>query len=267
MMSSPFAKGLFHKAICESGTALAFTMGKSLTDTEKYGEKLFSYLGVRTLEEARQASWEKVLEASQSINIPPPAGRNLPIPPWDAAIDGWMLPKSPVDAFSSGVINAVPLIVSANLGELTGPGPLVIPSLIPAYMDMIKAVSNAGQNGYACIFDQVPSHWRSEGGVSAHSIELPYVFGDWDNTTGWWKSIAMFMQSSGAKSPQIVLGADDKYISEAVMGFWTSFAKSGKPKIKDAPDWPAWRPDSDLYCYLNRTAQVKAGFSKVHQPH
>jgi para-nitrobenzyl esterase len=265
MMSSPFAKGLFHKAICESGTALAFDMGKSLADMEKYGEKLFEYLGVKTLEEARKAPWDKILEASQSIKVPPSPGRDVPVPPWDAAIDGWMLPKSPFDAFNSGAINTVPLIVSANLGELTGPSMLVIPMIIPAYVEMLKAINKAGQNAFALIFDQVPAHWRKEGGVSAHSIELPYVFGDWDNTSGWWKSIAMFMQSSGAKSPDIILGADDKYISEAVMGLWTSFAKSGKPKLKDAPEWPAWQPDTDLYYYLNGTAQVKAGFSKAGQ--
>jgi para-nitrobenzyl esterase len=266
MMSSPFAKGLFHKAICESGTALVFSTGKSLADTEKYGEKVFEVLGATTLEEARKTPWEKIMEASQSIQDPPPPGRSLPVPPWDAAIDGWMLPKSPSEAFSSATINAVPLIVCANLGELTGPGPLVIPALVPAYVDMIKAVSKAGQNGYACIFDQVPAHWRQEGAVSVHSIELPYVFGDWDNSSGWWKSIAMFLLTSGAKSSEIILGADDKYISEAVMGLWASFAKSGKPRLKDAPDWPPYQPDTDLYYYLKGNVQVKAGFSKAGQP-
>jgi carboxylesterase type B len=177
-----------------------------------------------------------------------------------------MLPKSPTEAFSSGAINAVPLIVSANLGELTGPSMLVIPLIIPAYVDMLKSVNKAGQNSFALIFDQVPANWRKEGGVAAHSIELPYVFGDWDNTSGWWKSIAMFMQTSGAKSTDIILGADDKYISEAVMGLWASFAKSGKPRLKDAPDWPAYKPDTDLYYYLNGNVQVKAGFSKAGQP-
>jgi para-nitrobenzyl esterase len=265
MMSSPFAKGLFHKAICESGTSLVFDVGRSLEANEKYGKQLFELMGVETLEQARKAPWEKVFQAGQAIPSPLTPGRNLPVPPWDTSIDGWMLPKSPIEAFSTGAINAVPLVVSANLGELTGPGPLVLPQIIPAYTDMIKAVNKAGHNGFACIFDQVPAHWRKEGGVSAHSIELPYVFGDWDNTTGWWRSIAGLLQNSGARSPDIVLGPDDKFISEALMGLWASFAKSGKPKIKDSPDWPAWQPETDFYGYLNGTVQVKAGFCKVAQ--
>ena len=80
-------------------------------------------------------------------------------------------------------------IAVANLGELTDPGPLVIPWLVPAYMVMLEAVKKQGYNGYACISDQVPAGWKREGCVSVHSIELPYVFGDWNDSTGWWKSV------------------------------------------------------------------------------
>jgi hypothetical protein len=75
-------------------------------------------------------------------------------------------------------------MVSANLGELIGPGPLVMLYIIPAYIEMLEAVKKQGYNGYACIFDQIPAPWRDEGCVSVHSIELLYVFGDWDDSTG-----------------------------------------------------------------------------------
>jgi len=187
------------------------------------------------------------------------------MPVWDAVIDGWMLPVSPADAFASGTINAVPLITCATLGELTGPGPLVMPFLVQAYIDMLEAVSKKNSRGYACIFDQVPEQWRKEGGVSAHSIELPYVFGDWDNTTGWWNSIAMLMQTCGAKTKEVLLNVSDKFVSEAMMNLWTQFAKTGKPAVKGLTDWPAYDKTSDKYLYISEKLDIKTGFSRCFE--
>jgi para-nitrobenzyl esterase len=267
MMSSPLAKGLFHQAICESGTALAILQGKSLTEVENSGKTLFEKLGIdssakNALEQARNVPWEKIIEASQAMEMPLTPGRR-PAFTWDAAVDGWLLPESPDRIFKSGSCNAVPLIVSANLGELTGPGPLVMPYIIPAYIDMLESVNKQGYHGYACIFDQVPAVWRQEGGVSVHSIELPYVFGDWDDSTGWWKSIAMFVQQLGVKTANPELSAVDRNVSEAMMGLWANFAKTGKPRARGVPDWPEYSAKMDRYLYICDRCEVRTGFSKV----
>lgn len=264
MMSSPLAKGLFHRAICESGTATAILQDEPLKKMESNGEKLFAAMGVKTLAEARKLTWQKVLEANQIIEPPMTPGK----PPsffWGPATDGWLLPQTPGELFKSGNINVVPLITLACLGELTGPGPLVMPQIIPAYVEMMEAVSQKGLNAYACIFDYVPKHWREEGGVSAHSTELTYVFGEIDNSSGWWDSIALFMQTSGAKSREIRLGEPEKAVSEAMMKLWTQFAKTGKPSVKGVIDWPAYDKAGDKYLYINEPLEVKTGFSKVAQ--
>jgi len=152
------------------------------------------------------------------------------------------------------------------LGELTGPGPLIMPFIIPCYIDMIDAVNKHGCKGYACIFDQVPANWRGEGCVSAHSMELTYVFGDWDNSSGWWQSIGMLAKMSGAKTDQPVLDATDRNISEAMMGYWTGFAKTGKPQYEGLPEWPAYSRATDRYIYLNLKPEVRTGFSKMEHP-
>jgi para-nitrobenzyl esterase len=264
MMASPLAKGLFHKAICESGTATAILQDIPLNELENKGAQLFEKMGVKTLEEARKLPWQKVMEASQMLQSPMIPGK-MPVFFWGPSADGWMLPQSPVDAFNSGNINAAPLITMACLGELTGPGPLVMPQIIPAYVNMLEAVNKKQKNGYACIFDFVPEYWRKEGGVSAHSTELTYVFGDWDDSSGWWNSIAMFMQTSGAKTKEVRLGPSEKYISEAMMKLWTQFAKTGQLEVKGLTDWPAYDKTTDKYLYINEPLEVKTGFSKVAQ--
>jgi para-nitrobenzyl esterase len=264
MMSSPLAKGLFHRAICESGTATAFLPAEPIKTMEIRGEKLFAAMGVKTLAEARRLPWEKVLQANQSIETPATPGK----PPsfyWGPTLDGWMLPKSPIELFKSGDVNAVPLITLACLGELTGPGPLVMPQIIPAYVEMMEAVNRKGFNAYACIFDYVPQHWREEGGVSAHSTELTYVFGDTDNSSGWWDSIIAFMQISGAKSKELRLGPSEKAVSEAMMKLWAQFAKNGKPSVKGVVDWPVYDKAGDKYLYINEPLEVRTGFSKLAQ--
>ena len=268
MMSSPLAKGLFHRAICESGTAMALLRGKSSTEIEDSGKTLLKKLAIDStvdpLEQARRVPFEKIIEASQSMEAPrTPTAR--PVPVWDALVDGWVLPDSPENVFRTGTCNAVPLIVSANLGELTGPGPLVMPYIIPAYIEMIESLNRLGFNGYACIFDQVPFRWKSEGCVSVHSIELPYVFGDWDDTTGWWKSVYMLAQQAGAKTADPGLDMTDRSISEAMMGLWAGFAKTGKPQAPGVPAWPEYSADTDRYLNISGGCEVLSGFSKVAQ--
>jgi len=268
MMSSPLAKGLFHQAICESGTATAILQGMKLDNNEVNGEKLFKKLGITSgknaLEEARKIPVKKILEAATEMEAPRKPGAP-PAPLWDAAIDGRVLPGSPTESFLSGSINAVPLVVSANLGELVGPGMLVMPFIIPAYVDMLKAVIKKGCAAYACIFDQVPAGWKKDGCNSVHSMELPYVFGDWDDTTGWWKSVGMIAQSSGAKTMNPGLTEHDRTVSEAMMNFWSNFAGTGKPKAKGIPNWPEYSVKSDEYMYIGEKLGVKSGFSNVAQ--
>jgi para-nitrobenzyl esterase len=266
MMSSPLAKGLFHRAICESGTALAILPGKPLAEIENSGKTLFEKLGidpaVDPLEQARAIPFTQIIEVSQEMGIPISPG-SRPSFIWDAAVDGRVLLESPEDMFKSGSCNAVPLIVVANLGELTGPGPLVMPYIIPAYVKMLESVNKQGCNGYACIFDQVPAEWRREGCVSLHSIELPYVFGDWDDSTGWWTSVYMLAQQVGAKTANPDLGAIDRNVSEAMMGLWASFAKTGRPQARGVPNWPEYSATTDQYLNICDICEVRTGYSEV----
>ncbi len=268
MMSSPLAKGLFHRAICESGTALAISLSKPLADIEKSGKVLFEKLGIDSavdpLGQARAIPFTEIIKASQSMETPR-IPNSRPVFVWDAAVDGWLIPESPTNIFKSGLCNAVPFMVSANLGELTGPGPLVMPYIIRAYIEMLESVKKQGYNGYACIFDQVPAPWRDEGCVSVHSIELPYVFGDWDNSTGWWTSVYMLAKQAGTKTANPGLGAVDRNVSEAMMGLWAGFAKTGKPQARGVPNWPEYSGKTDQYLYICNRTEVRTGFSKVAQ--
>ena len=267
LMASPLAKGLFHKAICESGTSTGtFSPGQPLKELEDMGERFFAKLGVHKekdpLEAARALPWRKIMEIDQALkdelNMMGPGGL------WDAAVEGWFLSDKPINIFKHGPLNAVPFIACANQGELKGPGVLLLPFLIPAYVHMLSGVNKAGCNAYACIFDQVPEKWKADGWVSTHAMELCYVFGDWDNTSGFWGLLPyLFYELNKAKVTDPGLTDMDKEVSEAMMMMWARFAKKGDPNVQGLVHWPAYKEDKDQYLYITHPLEVKTGFSRI----
>jgi para-nitrobenzyl esterase len=268
LMASPLAKGLFHRAICESGTSIGgFLNGKALKEMEELGVKLFAKLGVDgaddPLKAARALPFEKVMEAREAM-MKELQGDRRSMGLDDSTIDGWFLPKTPLELFEAGEYNAVPLITIANLGEIAGPGGLLLPQLIPAYVDMMECQNRTGVKGYTAIFDQVPSKWRAEGAVSTHAMEVLYVFGDYDNRTGWWPFMHGLAKESGAKDPNDPgLTEADQKVSEAMMKMWTQFARTGDPNVEGMIQWPTYTKEDDKYMYFSDPLEIKIGFSQI----
>jgi para-nitrobenzyl esterase len=264
LAASLLANGLFQRGIFESGTAGSFLPSEPMKDLEAIGEKLFAKLGLNKesnpLKKARALPTGKII-AAESVLAKELNKAEL----WDAAIDGHFLMDAPAKIFRAGKQNAVSIITCANLGELTGPGSIVNPLLIPDYMNILNGVNRAGQKGYACIFDQVPSKWKQDGCVSFHTLELPYVFGNWDNSALGWPAGYPLGKRSGAKSPDPGLTDADKRVSENMMAMWTQFARTGNPNVEGLITWPHYETTTDQYLYIAEPLQVKSGFSKVAQ--
>ncbi len=263
MLTSPLAKGLFHKAICESGGSHAFAV--PLKEMEEYGSKLFARLGVNKaadpLAAARAIPWEKLIEISQAMNEET-GGAAVFDGPWNIATDGWFLPDTPYHILERYEQNSVPMITCANLGELTGPGLVYAPDIIPAYMKIIAAANQTGKKGYVGIFDQVPRNFREEGGVSAHAMEIHYVFGDVDYP-GQWESLQFMYKAAGAKSDMPVITDAERKVSKEMMQMWTTFARTGDPSVKGLINWPAYDETTDRYLYIVEPLKVKSGFSRL----
>jgi carboxylesterase type B len=115
----------------------------------------------------------------------------------------------------------------------------------------------------------VPATWRAEGLKEApHGLELLYVFGDYDNKTGWWDMTFMMasMTPGGAlKTKNPGLTGTDKYVSESMMKMWAQFAATGTPDVKGPIAWPVYTAGNDKYLYIDEKLEVKAGFSLIGQ--
>ena len=269
LMASPLSKGLVHKAICESGTPTTdIFMPRPMKETEALGEKLFAKLGVDKeadpLAAARALPWEKIIEADSALA----AEMGSPYAMWgywDMSFDGWFMSDSPLNIFQAGKQNAVPFIMGGNLGEITGPGMIVLPGIIPDYVKMLPSASKVGVKSYAYIFDQVPSKWRQEGCISTHAMETAYVFGNVDVPREWALIYAGLASFSGAKSEDPGVTDVDRKVSEEMMSMWTQFAKTGDPNSIGLITWPAYEASNDQYLYIADPLQVKSGFSTIGQ--
>ena len=263
MLTSPLAKGLFHRAICQSGGSHAFSL--SLDESERIGSRLFARLGVDKagdpLAAARALSWEKIVEASQAMGEE--TGGNAVFGGlWEITTDGWFLQDSTYNILDRCEHNAVPMITCANLGELTGPGLVYAPDIIPAYIKINAAATKGGKKGYIGVFDQVPGNFRNEGCVSTHAMEIHFVFGDVDAPKQW-QTINFMYRAGGAKSDMPVITDAERKVSEEMMQMWTAFARTGNPSVPGLIDWPAYDEATDNYLYIVNPLQVKNGFSRI----
>ncbi|KAL8727818.1 MAG: hypothetical protein Q9166_005810 [cf. Caloplaca sp. 2 TL-2023] len=131
LRSSPLAKRLFSKAICESGPGVAPTIDgpghvatyTTLAAAEKAGTELLDLLGASSVAELRKMPAQKIMAAHLPRTQGPwksnlwPASTSLSI--FDTAspiVDGHVLPESPLAALLSGKAADVPLL-AGNVGN------------------------------------------------------------------------------------------------------------------------------------------------------
>ena len=268
LLTSPLAKGLFHRAIYESGANVegAGPQVITLKEAESLGEKLVAKLGVdpNDLAALRAVPADKVIEAgmalAKELNPDRPVGTGVID---TLVVDGWFMPDTPTNIFAAGLQNDVPLLLCANLGELTAAKSfLVMPALLKGYVKRLESLDKLGTNGYAAIFTQVPSNWKADGVLANHGLEVPYVFGQLAvlDTPVFY---AIFEKPSGAVQEDPGLTADDTKVSEAMMTMWVQFARTGDPSVEGLVDWPTWDPETDQYLDIGTPLEVKSGYSKI----
>ncbi len=107
MMASPLSRNLIAGAIGESGSLLGERSLSTLSEGEQKGLKYAALLGGKSISELRKLTAEKILEASADHE-------------WELfpmVVDGYLLPKSPVDIYTRGEQSHVPLLVGWNAEE------------------------------------------------------------------------------------------------------------------------------------------------------
>src|SRR4030095_9660201 len=123
LVATPLAKGLFHRAIGESGGT--FNRMTPLADAEKTGAAFFKAAGADSLKAMRAVPAEKII----ALFNDDPEGRKFRTQP---NVDHWVLPNEIRNIFAGGQQNDVPVIVGSNANEMTT---LTAPAMVPKTME------------------------------------------------------------------------------------------------------------------------------------
>lgn len=245
LITSPLAKGLFHKAIVESGSALITPERvTTLERAEAAGKRIAAKLGVDKAENQlaalRAAKWEDIIAAVGDGEVNFPA--NL-------VVDGYVLPQSVHDTIKNGKQHDVPLIVGANEGERS------LQSDVP----MLATLWSSGKSkAYVYNFAHTPTGWRNLPCVAFHGLELPYVFGYIPK--GLTSPTLLYLSAGGGcNSPDPKPDQLDHEVAENTMRMWAAFAKTGNPSVKGLIEWPAYTEQNDQYLHIGQKLQVKKG--------
>ena len=113
LMATPAAKGLFHRAVAQSGVNLRGIGADTATDVAR---RVMERMGLTPsqVDELQRAPVDRILAAMNGLSQAPGPGGNLPFGP---VIDGRTLPSSPFDPVAPSLSADVPLLTGSTLTE------------------------------------------------------------------------------------------------------------------------------------------------------
>ena len=275
LMASPRAKGLFERAIGESGglfEPLQLAPNYLLANAERDGEKYAASLGATSLPQLRR------LPASALLGGASAGGVTHPV------IEPVVLPVSPYETFASGRQNDVPLLIGSNAEEaraLTNVADVkastfdtdivssfgtLPPAIMEAYphatddeartarldlerdlrfgWDMWAWARLQARTGHGAVYyysfrqkPPFPADSVYAGWGASHFAELWYTFDHLDKEPWPWR-------------------VADRKLAEQMSMYWTNFAKAGDPNAGGLPHWPAFTDTDARVLYLSDSIAV-----------
>jgi para-nitrobenzyl esterase len=276
LCASPLAKGLFNGAISESGGSFgpprpAGQPGENmrpLAGAERSGTEFARTAGATSITDLRKIPPEKLLAATRGLAWP--------------IIDGWVIPSDQYTLYAAKKFNDTPILVGYNSDEGASFSRDHTPreyidgvhrrygsfadSLLKSYpvgeTNVPKTARDLSRDAafgwhtwvwarlqsqlgnskvFYYYFDQHPDYPPDSpqaGHGAPHGREVPYVFGHLNELHNEQPTTA------------------DHVISDAMVTYWTNFAKYGDPNGKGVPRWPAFSDHTPDLMYFSGTPHI-----------
>ena len=277
LLGSPLTNGLFEQVILESPGAMRPIA--SLDVGEKAGQVAGNDLAqMRGLSDADVlALTERLVPAVRSLTAPRALG---------PVSDGWVLQGDERNAFASGRVHPVPLIVGGNSDEgrlFIGSWPVHSVSELRTFVEQnfAKAAPGALQvwsantdqdvpHALSYMFADTQFNFGVRGMAREQSRIQPktyrYLFtrspnGEQNAPTHAEELGYVF---GNLTAPGVVkrsgFDATDKSLSEQIMDAWVRFATTGDPNGGKLPSWPLYQATTDPYLEFGDSVVAKTGY-------
>lgn len=282
LLVSPQAKGLFHRAIAQSGPIMNL---KHITkqhgrfpSLESVGDEVVAKLGLsdkkgpelltalRTLPAEQIVEATNVSIASLSMNVREDLLR------WAPIVDGYIIPDRPNKLIATGKFNQVPVMIGSNKDEGTMFTMLANPVKTPEDFD--KMLTDAAPEHVETLRKHYPASNQQEMKASLNAVVRNLIFTLQARSAARLAAKAgvpaylyqftfaspaglgkMMGAHHGAEIPY-VFGSlasmrnpsdTDRALAETVSGYVVAFAKTGDPNHDSAPVWPKYSPNDDAH--------------------
>lgn len=270
LMSAPSAKGLFHRAIVQSGPALRQQSREAAT---RSAEAMLKTLGVSkgtSVKAIQDASWQDLLEAQTRSG-----GDFRPI------VDGEILPHHPFDPVASPHSAEVPMIIGTTLHDYSNAfqnfdvddaellkifrkswGDRAESILAayrrespsePAFLIQSKAYTDAPRG------DTILQAERkaAQGGAAAYLYVWDWATPAYDGRYGALHASDLDASLLLYRSPVAGAGsADGRLMADRLASTFVSFARTGVPDNAMVPAWPAYNATRRATMVFDRDMRV-----------
>ena len=275
LLLAPEARGLFQKAIIESGAGDAGVGGRRLTGGADSGEArglaLAEHFGIQggaeALAQLRALPADKLVDGLNMASM----GGNASFA-GGPLLDGYLEHGSPVAQYVRGLGARVPVVVGANSADL-GFGFMGARSLddlyaqfgpdaelarqtyaAPSGMPVMAVAFQAGGDQMMVEPARRTAQLLAARGQPVYEYRFSYVAESLRKTTpgaGHATEIPFVFDTVAARYGKDLTAADEAS-ARAMHAYWVAFARTGRPEVPGLPAWPAYDAHQDEL--LNFTA-------------
>ena len=276
LMTTPYAEGLFHKAINQSGAT--DTLGPVFATeemAERVSELTLETLGitVENIEDIQEVPFEELNNAgtaalqtvADEYEILSPFGDTFSFE-WMPYVDGDIIPSNPVTETGFAASGKdIPLLIGSNLNEWNfmmndagGSEETVLAGLKNMYGEQGEAVLEAFEEAYpgvdvvnAQLVDtmlrapllKIAAHKADQNGAPVYSYIMTY---------------GAPQAFHGAEIPLIFDNTtpENEEMAQIMRGIWAQFARTGNPGIEGMPEWEPYTRESGAAMILDLESHI-----------